>query len=210
MRSVQPKRKNPPTEVSTTTEDPQEVYRITDTATQSTVFGTITLDAKIKIVKVQQDESTVTLVPDQAPVSNKETTNKTKAEIFNQESYQEPTLAKALTTTKLSQLARHTQIIICIEEEIFGECLSSGSERLVFLNHIESPGFNKVVKRTEFRVYESAKPNPCIQRYALSDKYARRLRVPPGSKYYISNVTVVSTGDPNRTNQPTLRPMNRK
>jgi hypothetical protein len=206
MRSVQSKRKNPPTEVSTTTEDPQEVYRITDTATESTVFGTITLDAKIKIVKVQ-DESTVGLVPDPAPVSNRNTAIKAESRTINQESYQEPTLAKALTTTKLIQLARVPEQIIQIKPEVFGQNLSSGYERLVFLNHIESPGFNKVVKRTEFRVYESAKPNQCIQRYALSDKYAKQLRVPPGSKYYISNVTVVSTGDPNQSHERNPRPI---
>jgi hypothetical protein len=209
MRSVQSKRKNPPTEVPSNTEDPQEVYRITDTATQSTVFGTITLDAKIKIVKVQQDESTVTLVPDQAPVSNIDTAIETESRIINRKSYQEPTLAKALTTRQLSQLTGLPENIVQIEPEHFGDCLSSGYERLVYLFRIESPGFSKVVKRTEFRVYESAQPNPCIQRYALSDKYAKRLRVPPGSKYFISHVTVVSTGDPRQSSEPNLRPIDR-
>jgi hypothetical protein len=243
-------RKAPPTAVLTSTEDLQEsvrriqsitrgdyreVYRITDTKTESRVLGTITLEPDLKIIKDQQASSinnvrSINFGVDKTSIPSAETEeteirespepNQSKkrpaqpcfgdssssssdsSEDIHQEhqriikeSYQEPTIARALPTVDLHHLLQVHEYSHNIDEKIFGTPVQAGEHRLVFLYDIWSPGFRTIVKRTEFKVYESKNANPCIQRYTITDQQAAKYRVPPGFRYQISSVTIDGTGE---------------
>jgi hypothetical protein len=208
----------------------QEVYRITDTQTESKVLGTITLAPDLKIVKDQQaispniaqpinleaekesfpHEETETSKPSARNQANKrsyyEESNSSDDSSISEEihqehqerikrSFAEPVIARALPAVTLDGLLLVHEYSQFIEEKIFGQPIYSGEDRLVFLYDIWSPGFRKITKRTEFKLYESNNPNPCIQRYILNDLDAAKYRVPPGTKYYIRSVTISGTGE---------------
>jgi hypothetical protein len=113
------------------------------------------------------------------------------------ESFQEPTVARALPTVNLSELLQVHECALLNDEKNFGKPIITEIDRLIFLYDIWSPGFKTIVKRTEFKVYESKNANPCIQRYSITNQDAIKYCVPPGSKYYIESVRVNSTGKEN-------------